>query len=55
MNFGDIPGVIDKVMESARGGPMDDLNTVLGADALARECAHAVLAERNVPKHRTRA
>ena len=55
LNFGDIPGVIDRVMESARGGPMNDLNSVLGADALARECAHAVLAERNVSEHRTRA
>ncbi len=55
LNFGDIPGVIDRVMESARGGPMEDLNTVLGADALARECAQAVLAGRKVTVHRTRA
>ena len=37
LNFGDIPGVIDRVMESAPGGPMSDLNAVLGADRLARE------------------
>jgi 1-deoxy-D-xylulose-5-phosphate reductoisomerase len=53
LNFGDIPGVIDRVMERAPGGPMNDLNAVLGADALARERARAVLAERNVPERRT--
>ena len=53
LNFGDIPGVIERVMDSAPGGPMDDLNAVLGADALARERVRAVLAERNFPVRRT--
>jgi 1-deoxy-D-xylulose-5-phosphate reductoisomerase len=47
LNFGDIPGVIDRVMESAPGGPMSDLNAVLGADRLARECACAVISDRS--------
>jgi 1-deoxy-D-xylulose-5-phosphate reductoisomerase len=55
LNFGDIPGVIDRVMDSAPGGPMNDLNAVLGVDALARERARAVLAERHVAARRTRA
>jgi 1-deoxy-D-xylulose-5-phosphate reductoisomerase len=54
LNFGDIPGVIDSVMESAPGGPMSDLNAVLGIDALARERARAVLSER-ASGHRTSA
>ena len=55
LNFGDIPGVIEKVMESAPGGQIEDLNAVLGADALARERARAVLAARNFPMRRTQA
>ena len=53
LNFGDIPGVIDRVMESAPGGPMNDLNAALGADAQARECARAVLLERKSVARRT--
>jgi 1-deoxy-D-xylulose-5-phosphate reductoisomerase len=55
LNFGDIPGVIDGVMETAPGGPMDDLSAVLEADAAARERSRAVLAERTTAGRRTRA
>jgi 1-deoxy-D-xylulose-5-phosphate reductoisomerase len=55
LNFGDIPGVIDRVMESVPGGPMNDLSAVLSADALARERARSVLAERTFGARRTRA
>ena len=43
LNFGDIPGVIDRVMQSAPGGMMDDLDAVLAADAAARACARAAV------------
>ena len=56
LNFGDIPGVIDRVMESAPGGPMNDLNAVLGADAPgARVRARACWPSANVPERRTSA
>ena len=43
LNFGDIPGVIDRVMQSAPGGMMDDLDAVLAADAAARACTRAAV------------
>jgi 1-deoxy-D-xylulose-5-phosphate reductoisomerase len=55
LNFGDISGVIDRVMESAPSGPMHDLNAVLSADSVARERARAVLAERAFLARRTHA
>ncbi len=55
LNFGDIPGVIDRVMESVAGGPMNDLNAVLAADSLARERVRSVLAGLHVPERRTSA
>jgi 1-deoxy-D-xylulose-5-phosphate reductoisomerase len=55
LNFGDIPGVIDRVMESVAGGPMNDLNAVLAADSLARERVRSVLAALDVPERRTSA
>lgn len=55
LNFGDISGVIERVMESAPGGSMDDMDAVLGADALARERARSVLAERSAVARRTHA
>ncbi len=55
LNFGDIPGVIERVMNDAPGGPMKDLDAVLEADAEARERARAVLAECSSAARRTRA
>ena len=53
LNFGDIPGVIDRVMDTAAGGQMKNLDAVLAADARARECARAVLVERGAVARRT--
>ena len=44
LNFGDIPGVIERVMNDAPGGALKDLDAVLAADAQARARARAVLA-----------
>jgi 1-deoxy-D-xylulose-5-phosphate reductoisomerase len=43
LNFGDIPAVIDTVMQRFKGGTMADLSTVLAADAEARACARQVI------------
>jgi 1-deoxy-D-xylulose-5-phosphate reductoisomerase len=43
LNFGDIPGVIDRVMNDAPGGSLNDLDEVFAADAAARERSRAVL------------
>ena len=55
LNFGDIPGVIDRVMNDAPGGPMKDLDAVLGADSQARNRARAVLAAFGAAARRTQA
>lgn len=39
LNFLDIPAVIETVMNDVNGGPVTDLETVLDADARAREAA----------------
>jgi 1-deoxy-D-xylulose-5-phosphate reductoisomerase len=44
LNFGDIPGVIERVMNDAPGGVLSDLEAVLAADGEARACARAALA-----------
>jgi 1-deoxy-D-xylulose-5-phosphate reductoisomerase len=44
LNFGDIPGVIERVMNDAPGGVLNDLEAVLAADGEARACARAALA-----------
>jgi 1-deoxy-D-xylulose 5-phosphate reductoisomerase len=43
LNFGDIPGVIDRVMNDAPGGSLNDLDEVFAADTAARERSRAVL------------
>ena len=45
LNFGDISGVIETVMNGFQGGDMTDLGAVLSADARARECARAAIAQ----------
>ena len=45
LNFGDIPGVIDRVMAQMPANRMRDLDSVLEADAGARQCAAAALSE----------
>jgi 1-deoxy-D-xylulose-5-phosphate reductoisomerase len=45
LNFGDIPGVIDRVMAQMPAGSMRDLDSVLEADAGARQCAAGVLTD----------
>jgi 1-deoxy-D-xylulose-5-phosphate reductoisomerase len=55
LNFGDIAGVIDRVMGSAPGGPMNNLESVLHADSMARERARVVMAEQHGADRRTRA
>jgi 1-deoxy-D-xylulose 5-phosphate reductoisomerase len=44
LNFGDIPAVIETVMNSFKGGAMADLSSVLAADAEARSCARQIIA-----------
>jgi 1-deoxy-D-xylulose-5-phosphate reductoisomerase len=44
LNFGDIPAVIESVMNSFKGGDMADLSSVLAADAEARACARQIIA-----------
>jgi 1-deoxy-D-xylulose 5-phosphate reductoisomerase len=44
LNFGDIPAVIDTVMNSFKGGAMADLSSVLAADAEARARARRIIA-----------
>jgi 1-deoxy-D-xylulose-5-phosphate reductoisomerase len=44
LNFGDIPAVIDTVMNSFKGGDMADLSSVLAADAEARACTRQIIA-----------
>ena len=53
LNFGDISGVIERVMGYVPGGPLNDLDAVLGADGQARERARAVLAEYGAMARRT--
>ena len=43
VNFGDIPGVIERVMDRVPGGLMKDLDAVIAADSEARAYAHAAL------------
>ena len=43
LNFGDIPAVIESVMNSFKGGEMADLSSVLAADAEARACARQII------------
>ena len=43
VNFGDIPGVIERVMDRVPGGLMNDLDAVIAADSEARACAHAAV------------
>jgi 1-deoxy-D-xylulose-5-phosphate reductoisomerase len=43
LNFGDIPGVIERVMNDAPGGSLNDLDEVFAADAAARERSRAEL------------
>jgi 1-deoxy-D-xylulose-5-phosphate reductoisomerase len=43
VNFGDIPGVIERVMDRVPGGLMKDLDAVIAADSEARACAHAAV------------
>ena len=43
VNFGDIPGVIERVMDRVPGGLMKDLDAVIAADSAARACAHAAV------------
>ena len=45
LNFGDIAGVIERVMNEVPSGVMKDLDTALALDAQARLCARAVLAQ----------
>ncbi|MEO7774666.1 MAG: 1-deoxy-D-xylulose-5-phosphate reductoisomerase [Steroidobacteraceae bacterium] len=47
LNFLDIPAVIETVMNDVSGGPVTDLETVLGVDALAREAAQRQVAARS--------
>jgi 1-deoxy-D-xylulose-5-phosphate reductoisomerase len=53
LNFGDIPAVIERVMERVQGGAMSGLDAVLAADgearALAREAAARRAGAQNVP------
>ena len=44
LNLGDIPAVIESVMNSFKGGDMADLSSVLAADAEARACARQIIA-----------
>ncbi len=45
LNFGDIPGVIERVMAQLPAGGLTDLDAVLDADAGARQCAAGVLSD----------
>jgi 1-deoxy-D-xylulose-5-phosphate reductoisomerase len=47
LNFGDIPGVIERVMERVQGGEMTGLDAVLAADGEARALAREVVARRS--------
>jgi 1-deoxy-D-xylulose-5-phosphate reductoisomerase len=53
LNFGDIPGVIARVMAQMPAGSMRDLDSVLDADAGARQCAATVLSEFHAVSLRT--
>jgi 1-deoxy-D-xylulose-5-phosphate reductoisomerase len=55
LNFGDIPGVIERVMADVPGGLMRDLDAVLDADGQARARARAVVAGLAADARRTRA
>jgi 1-deoxy-D-xylulose 5-phosphate reductoisomerase len=46
LNFGDIPAVIELVMERALGGSMSSLEAVLDADGEARALASEAVARR---------
>jgi 1-deoxy-D-xylulose-5-phosphate reductoisomerase len=46
LNFGDIPAVIDRVMERVQGGAMTGLDAILAADSEARALAREAVAER---------
>jgi 1-deoxy-D-xylulose-5-phosphate reductoisomerase len=48
LNFGDIPAVIELVMERAQGGAMTSLEAVLDADSEARALASQAVARRAV-------
>ncbi len=53
LNFGDISQVIDRVMDKAPGGQMNDLEAVLAVDAAARACAHSLVEGPRAPALRT--
>jgi len=53
LNFGDIPGVIDRVMAQLPASRITELDSVLDADAGARQCAAAVLSEFHAVAMRT--
>jgi 1-deoxy-D-xylulose-5-phosphate reductoisomerase len=55
LNFLDIPAVIETVMNDVNGGPVTDLETVLGADARAREAASRQVAQRSASLRSVRA
>lgn len=46
LNFGDIPAVIERVMERVQGGAMTGLDSVLAADSEARALAREAVADR---------
>jgi 1-deoxy-D-xylulose-5-phosphate reductoisomerase len=46
LNFGDIPAVIDRVMERVQGGAMTGLDAVLAADSEARALAREAVVDR---------
>jgi len=48
LNFGDIPAVIELVMERVPGGAMTSLEAVLDADGAARALATQAVARRAV-------
>jgi 1-deoxy-D-xylulose-5-phosphate reductoisomerase len=47
LNFGDIPAVIERVMERVQGGAMTGLDAVLAADSEARGLAREAVAHRS--------
>jgi 1-deoxy-D-xylulose-5-phosphate reductoisomerase len=55
LNFLDIPAVIETVMNDVSGGPVTDLETVLGADARAREATQRLVAMRAASTRSARA
>jgi 1-deoxy-D-xylulose-5-phosphate reductoisomerase len=50
LNFGDIPEVIESVMDRVKGGAMTGLDAVLAADGEARALASEIIARRTAPQ-----